>query len=214
MTQLEAVEMPPRIAKLRRDRAGRPVPWFVADIDGVPDFRIMDGRALDAAIREHRCWVCGERMTGPTAAFTTGPMCAVNRVSAEPPSHRECAVYSARVCPFLTNPKKRRREGHKPEGAEESPGGISIRRNPGVALVWVSRHWKAFGDGTGGILFNVGSPIRVLWFCEGREATHEEVMESIDSGLPILQEMAQKDGPDAEAELARMVDVAMALVPT
>ena len=207
------VEMPSRVARLRRDRLGRPVPWFVADVDGEPDFRIMDGRALALAIKEHRCWVCGERMTGPTAAFVIGPMCAVNRVSAEPPSHRECAVYSARVCPFLTKPNKRRRESNMPEGATETSGGISIRRNPGVALVWVSRHWKAWEDGSGGILFDVGTSIRVLWFCEGREATREEVMESIDSGLPILQEMAQKDGPSAEAELARMVDVAMTLVP-
>jgi hypothetical protein len=38
-------------------------------------------------------------------------------------------------------------------------------------------------------------------------------MESIESGLPILQEMAERDGPDAVAELKQMYDRAMELVP-
>ena len=37
---------------------------------------------------------------GVHKAFVIGPMCAVNRVIApEPPSHRDCGTFSARVLP-------------------------------------------------------------------------------------------------------------------
>src|SRR5262245_2742625 len=98
----ELPPVPERMRKLPLHR-GYPVPWFVEWIEGVPDFRIMDGRKLVRAVKEKRCWVCGELM-GSYLAFTIGPMCAVNRISAEPPSHRECASFSARGCPFLTRP--------------------------------------------------------------------------------------------------------------
>ena len=202
----------PRIARLPRNHAGYPVPWFVAWIDGEPDFRVMDGDKLARAVREKRCWVCGQRFSGPTVAFVIGPMCAVNRVSAEPPSHRDCGVYSAQACPFLANPHKRRREANKPAEATD-PGGIMLARNPGVALVWITRDHKVVDDGRGGVLFRIGSPTRTLWFAEGRDATRAEVLASIDSGLPALADMARQDGPDAEAELARMTDAAMRLVP-
>lgn len=218
------IEKPARIAKLRVNDAGYPVPWFVAWIDGKPDFRVIERGRIAAALTHHKCWVCGERMTAPTASFVIGPMCAVNRVSAEPPSHYECATYAARACPFLANPKKRRREGYMPEDRIEAAG-MMIARNPGVALVWSSRHWKPFqvpaqhsqlparkGIGAG-VLFDVGEPTRVAWYAEGRDATREEVLASIDSGLPILMAEAEKEGSDAMKELERMRDRAMVLLP-
>ncbi len=77
------LEVPPRIAKLPKDQRGYHVPWFVAWIDGVADFRVTDNAKLVRAVNERRCWVCGEKM-GRHLAFLIGPMCAVNRVSAEP----------------------------------------------------------------------------------------------------------------------------------
>jgi len=204
------IDVPARIAKLPLNKAGYPVPWFVAYIDGEPDFRVIAPGTIERAMARRLCWICGERMTGPTSAFVIGPMCAVNRISAEPPSHRDCAEFAAKACPFLANPKKRRREGNKPE--HDEPPGTMITRNPGVALVWVTRHWEPFREGRG-YLFKVGAPSRTLWFAEGREATHDEVMASIESGLPILAEMAAKDGPEAMLALSRLVDEAMQLVP-
>ena len=207
--------MPGRIALLPTDKHHRPIPWFVAFIDGVPDFRIIRPGAIQIALRHQLCWVCG----GPfirrqDRAFTLGPMCSVTAVSAEPPSHRDCAVYSATACPFLTTPQMVRRDRHIPDGAVV-PAGISIPRNPGVALVWVTgyRSWTTKGDGAGGILFDVGEPREALWFARGRPATRAEVLASIDSGLPILREMAGEDGPDAVAELERMHAAALAHIP-
>jgi hypothetical protein len=141
-------------------------------------------------------------------------MCAINRVSSEPPSHIECARYSVLVCPFLTNPKKRRREGNKPDHVEAA--GVMLDRNPGVSLLWSSKSWKPFRvpeEHGGGVLFDVGTPTSVEWWAEGRKATRDEIMASIDSGLPLLLESAERDGPKAVAQLNAMKATAMKLVP-
>jgi hypothetical protein len=210
-----SAHMPGRVAMLRRDKHGRPVPWFVAWVDGKPDFRVIGPSRMQAARRLSLCWVCGVPfLRQEDRAFVIGPMCAVNRVSSEPPSHRDCAVYSATHCPFLTTPNMVRRERHMPEGAEP-PAGIAIKRNPGVALVWVTgyRSWKTFPDDAGGVLWNIGEPREALWFARGDVATRSEVLASIDSGLPILAGMAAEEGPDAVAELEAMHARALECVP-
>ncbi len=204
-----------RIAALARDRHGYPVPWFVAVINGKPDFRVIRPGGIETALRLKLCWVCGcPFLRQEDRAFVIGPMCAVNRVSAEPPSHRDCAVYSATHCPFLTTPQMTRRDRHIPEGAVV-PAGVSIPRNPGVALVWMTgyKSWSTFSDGRGGTLFNIGEPRQALWFAHGREANRAEVLASIDSGLPILREMAVSEGPDAVVELDAMHSRALVHIP-
>jgi hypothetical protein len=209
------LDMPGRMDLLPRDKHGRPVPWFVAWIDGLPDFRVIGPRKLEDAFERKLCWVCGYPfLRQEDRAFVIGPMCAVNRVSAEPPCHLDCAAYSARWCPFLATPQMVRRERHFPEAAKD-PAGIMIRRNPGVASVWVAgyRAWRRVSDGAHGYLFRFDRPRRVLWFARGRDATRAEVLASMESGLPILRESAELDGPEAVADLAEMYQTALALVP-
>ena len=215
MNETAERDMPGRIRLLPRSKAGYPVPDFVAWIDGTPDFRIIRPGAIEMDLRHGLCWVCGTPfLRQEDRAFTIGPMCAVNRVSAEPPSHRDCAVFSARFCPFLSTPQMTRRDRHKPAEAV-NPAGIMITRNPGVALVWVTgyRSWHNFRDREGGTLFDIGDPKQTLWFARGRAATRAEVLASIDSGLPILAEMAEQDGPEAMAELVNMHANALSYVP-
>lgn len=209
-------DLPENMAALPVDKHHRPVPYFASWIAGQPDFRVADGRNLARALKYGLCWVCGNPFRhGEDRAFVIGPMCAVNRVSAEPPSHRDCAVYSATMCPFLVKPGMVRRDRHLPAGTQE-PAGVMLTRNPGVALVWVTgwRSWSKRDDGAGGLLFHIGDPVEALWFAQGREATRDEVLASIDSGLPTLAEMAEQDGPDAVAELGRMHAVALELIPS
>ncbi len=197
-----------RISRLPVHR-GYPVPWFVAWVDesgsplprgeGAPDFRVIAPDALDRAYFDALCWICGEER-GRYAAFVSGPMCGVNRTSAEPPSHPECAGWSACACPFLSRPHARRRESGLPDGTVD-PAGIALRRNPGVALVWASRDWHRWMPPGGGLLYDMGTPEDVAWFAEGRAATREEVEQSITTGLPALRELAEQEGPEAVAEL-------------
>lgn len=213
---VDTVPMPPRIAQLPRNTVGYPIPWFVATLDdGTRDFRIADQKRHIDALRDKLCWVCGGP-AGAFSAFTIGPMCAVNRISGEPPAHRDCAIYSATVCPFLANPGMRRREARKPEGVVPAAGD-PILRNPGVALVWVTRSYKVIRPdaGNAGLLCEIGDPTETLWFAEGRSATRAEVLASMESGLPILREACQRD--DDPAASVRMLDAeygrALALLP-
>lgn len=203
-------EAPPRIAKLPRNHAGYPVPWFVAVINGVPDFRIVRENGIQDAVRFRMCWLCGGPL-GANATFVIGPMCSINRVSPEPPSHRDCADYAARACPFLTRPEMRRRSSNLPDDTSD-PDGIMIARNPGVALVWTSRTWRLDQRHR---LFDVGDPADVRWYAEGRAATRAEVLASIESGLPLLRAEAENDPQRALAlaALDRMHADALTLVP-
>jgi hypothetical protein len=204
--------MPDRIRQLPVSEKGYPVPYFVAWIDGVPDFRISDPAKLVRCVKQHRCWVCGEPL-GKYFAFNIGPMCAINRISSEPPSHTSCALFSATACPFLTLPKAVRRDANMPADTQ-NPAGNMIERNPGVALVWVTQTYRKLrAEGGVGVLFEIGEPTETFWFAQGRAATTQEVMDSIASGLPILQDLATQDGPDAVRELAAMTREAMKYVP-
>lgn len=203
------LELPQRMEKLQRTKVGYIVPWFVQLVDGEPDFRIMDGQKLMDAIRFKKCWICGDSM-GKFGTFVVGPMCAVNRTSSEPPSHYACAEFAAKACPFLTRPEMIRRETGLPE--ETGVAGEMIKRNPGVTLLWTSVDWYPW-RADNGVLFDIGSPQDTTWYAKGKYATRQEVTESIESGLPILMEMAEKEGPEAVKELDRRKAMAMALVP-
>lgn len=208
----ELPPLPERMRDLPVSPRGYPVPYFVAWVNGEPDFRVMDGKKLNEALRWKLCWLCGQRMLGRHVAFVIGPMCAVNRTSAEPPSHRECAEYAVRACPFLTRPDARRRETNVPDGVVD-PAGEMLRRNPKASLIWITKNPKPVSDDRGGILFNVGAPVETSWWFEGRPATRAEVLESFETGLPILEEMARKDGPEVVAVFERMKATALTLVP-
>lgn len=159
----------------------------------------MDQHKYMLAITENRCWVCGDKM-GITKAFVAGPMCGINRTSSEPPSHIECARWSAKNCPFLSNPRMVRREDENFNKAShlKNGAGHAILRNPGVAMLWITREYEIFDDGKGRPLIQMGKPESVEWYAEGRIATREEVQESIDSGLPNLERIAAlQDGATA-----------------
>lgn len=183
---------------LPKNSAGYPIPFFVhrsPDDGGNPDFRIMSPSAFQKAITWNLCWVCGTKMTTKEHTFVVGPMCLVNHVSAEPPCHRRCAEWSAIACPFLSNPKKVRRDANLPENYGK-PGGEMIERNPGVAACVVMaspRHWGLMMTPTGPVI-RFAIPAEVTWWAHGRPATREEVQHSIDTGLPILQAAAAQEG--------------------
>lgn len=182
--------LPPKMRGLHIDKRGFPVPFFVAMINGEPDHRIVEPRAVKTCVEQSRCWICGGPL-GVYKSFTVGPMCAVNRISSEPPSHLECARYAATACPFMTRPHAHRREAGLPE-ARLVPAGVHLQRNPGVALLWTTRTYKPF-RASGGVLFDMGAPESMAWFAEGRAATRAEVDESIAGGLPYLVGMAEAE---------------------
>ena len=191
--------LPFRMRNLRIDDRGYPVPWFVQWIDDKPEFRAMDQRKFVRAIREKLCWVCGDRL-GVNVCFVAGPMCGINRTSSEPPSHLECARWSAMNCPFLSNPRMVRREDEVINNSRlrENAAGMALARNPGVAMLWITRQFEIFEAGKGALI-QMGEPESVEWYANGRPATRAEVMASIDSGLPNLEAIARTEHGGMEA---------------
>jgi hypothetical protein len=113
-------------------------------------------------------------------------------------------------------PKAKRREAGLPE--EITKGEANLTRNPGVAMVWVTRSYKLIKAGSAsasGYLLEVGEPDDVLFFAEGRKATREEIMHSIDTGVPALEEDAKREGDrvgEALAHIRRLYAEAKELV--
>lgn len=189
----ELENLPARMQHLSIDKRGYVVPWFVAWIDGEPEFRAMDPVKWKTAVQYRICWVCGGKL-GNYMTFVAGPMCGINRTSAEPPAHLECAEWSARNCPFLNNPEQVRRHDDRID-LTKSPG-FALQRNPGVTMLWTTKTYSVFQDHQGKPLLTFGEPESVKWYAHGREATRAEVDESIATGLPALTALArsEKDG--------------------
>lgn len=191
--------LPDKMAHLPIDRRGYPVPWFVAMVNGEPEFRLADPEKYIRAVKEKLCWVCGGQL-GRYMVFVIGPMCGINRTTSEPPCHRECALYSVQNCPFLTKPNMVRRENDLPPESGD-PGGHMIKRNPGVSLVWTTESYSLFNDGHGMPLIEVGPPHHTEWFALGKPATRDQVVEAVETGLPALARLC--DTAEDRAELAR-----------
>ena len=211
MTASRFPDAPEQIQALKVDARGFPVPWFVPWFDGEPEFRAVDPRQAAYAVKNELCWICGNPFRGAARAFTIGPMCAVNRVSPEPPEHLDCARFAVRACPFLSRPMAKRRDASDIPHAP-APG-LMIERNPGATLIWLTRSFRIERQPEGGQLFRIGPPVAVEWYAEGREATRAEVLESVRTGLPLLREAAEGDGPEAVALLEKMTARAMRLIP-
>lgn len=210
MTALRAglPPLPSRMQRLKVDARGYPIPYFVKWVNGVPDFRIMDIAHLNRCLDQKRCWICGEQL-GRLMVFVAGPMCAINRVSSEPPSHRECAEFAVKACPFMLLPKAQRREAGLPSG-KSAIGGEMIERNPGVAMLWVTEGYEVVPQPNGFVL-RMGLPVETAWYAEGRIALRSEALESIKTGLPLLAAVSEGN-PGAAGELNRGLAFALVLL--
>jgi hypothetical protein len=202
---LLTVHMPGRIATLRRDHRGYPVPFFVQWVKGKPEFPLFDPVKWKRCVGQKLCWICGHKL-GQHLAFAVGPMCTINRVSSEPPQHRECAEYAMKVCPFLINPAMRRVPTEK-FGQVKPPGGIMFEGNPGVMALWVTPRFSILRTPTGPII-EMGEPSKVDWFTRGRPATAAEAAEAFKAGSIRLLAAA-----DAEAGEAGILELIRLLIP-
>jgi len=213
-------ELPPRparIAALPVDVRGYPVPFFAGWVgsdgrqcprgQGEPEFRLVDTSAFVECVRFRHCWICGQEL-GRHLAFVAGPMCTITRTSVEPPSHLDCALFALKACPFMLRPHMVRREDERTAACAGNSAGLTIRRNPGVFALWLTRGYKVFPDPAGKPLIEMGEPQALAWWREGRTATRAEILESITSGLPSLEALCES--PDDLVELHRRRDALIA----
>ena len=202
--------IPPRMQARPIDARGYSIPWFVDYVDGKPDFRCADQRKLKRAIAHKLCWLCGEKL-GRHLSFVIGPMCVVNRVTSEPPCHLDCATYAVKGCPFMTLPEAQYRTANLPAEATE-PGGCPLKHNPTACAIYTTHDFSIFLPGNG-ILFRLAEPESITFWHRGRLATRAELDAALAIGFPKVRAMAEAEGPDALAELNRMLEVAQRWFP-
>lgn len=221
--RIRDIPMPPHMRR-RPIVRGFPVPFFVAWLSpmgttlpdglGEPDFRVIDQAKVGRCLKWSLCFLCGQPL-GKFRALVAGPMCLVTRINPDPDCHVDCAEYAAQACPFLANDQARRNNARPlPPGAFSHPDGH--KRNPGVAAVFVhhERWLKRYRHG-GATLFHIpaGEPRRLTFWAQGRRATRAEVMSSLNSGLPILQDGFEKQhGASGRTELACYYAATVALI--
>ncbi len=101
--------LPLHMRDLPRDVRGLPIPAMVQyDKAGKPLFPVIDMQKWATLARGRRCGICGRPMRAQLGYwFVGGPMAIERRMFTDLPMHRECAVYSLRVCPFLALPRFR-----------------------------------------------------------------------------------------------------------
>jgi hypothetical protein len=76
--------------------------------------------------------------------------------------------------------------------------------------LWTTTEFSTFrtggihSPGNAGTLLHLGEPRTVSWWAEGRTATRAEILHSVATGYPLLEEMARSQSQEALHELDMM----------
>jgi hypothetical protein len=167
----DTVALPPRMAKLARDKRGYPIPYSTLILpDGTPDFAAANEPIRLKCIFDHLCPICGDKLDY-WVYFIGGPKSHESRVFFDPGMHEECARYSAAVCPFIRNEGMRYR---KVTPAQTADGIVHVRHptesdvRPDKMGIFVTRKYEAVRSKAG--LYIKASPWKnVEWIvAEGK----------------------------------------------
>lgn len=137
---------------------GFPVPWFVAYVDGKPDFRMIDPKKMQYALEQDKCFVCGKKHIKGLYFFITGPMGLANGVHSDCPLHLDCAKYSLQICPHLFFERTQRNEtGDLYKYVSATTGQAGIKEKPSELYLIKANKYKTIPGPEGGrlIKFNV-----------------------------------------------------------
>jgi len=167
------------------------VSWYLPDGSKVnertpnakPNFPIIDMDRAQICRKRNACWICGKQL-GTYRWFVMGPGSAITRTALEPPSHRDCAKYAVRVCPFMLNPNKQINNNAARNAVVELIGSVPPD-NPGVSVLWATKSYDLLPvDPSRGIFYyRPHEPDVVEFWREGRHATRAEIDAAIDRSL-------------------------------
>lgn len=204
--------VPEHMKDLPISENGYPIPFFVATVNGKPDFRVLDPNAIYDCVDLGLCWVCGNKMEGHAVTFVAGPMLAINQMSAEPPMHHECATYAVQSCPFMLYPKAQRRAANLPvESTSDYCPGKMIDSNPGVSVLWTTRGYQVERSNHA-MAFTAGAPIKVEWYSEGKPATHQAAETALRNR--VVELLDYLGGEKMERQMLRQVQAMVSYAQT
>ena len=174
-TDLSAIGMPPRVARLDRDERGYPIPaWAIVDAHGKPDFHVLDLAKWVRLAQLRFCGICGDAL-GRHMAFVGGPKSVARRVFKDLPMHHDCASYALRACPFLAAPKfSFAAVGHQVEGAEtDTSEAVSAERPERFGLgIASTMEICLLGDGSPALM--AGEFTHLVWWEHGAPIEDEQ----------------------------------------
>lgn len=186
------VKMPPRIARLKRDKRGYPVPWNVLiGTDGEPIFTANDSTKHYTALAYRLCPICGEQL-GKYLWFVGGPQSAFdpNGWYFDLPAHKECAEYALQVCPHLAAKKYLRRLDIIDPSKVPGVAFVDLTIDPDrpVLFVAIGATQVMVGERGGGMLPLVRPvpPFQIQYWKEGVRLTEEE-------GVRLVREVFGED---------------------
>lgn len=204
------VPMPPAVAARPRDARGYPVPAITPWVAGAPRFGVTSVERTFLCAVERRCSICALVMPpGPVWRVIGGAEAEAMAVAAargqafrnaaptaEAPGHRECMLYAAVVCPWLSRPTARRGTPGPAPGIEVAKG---ARRGSGGAVVGFRSYDFSYTPADG-VLFRFDGVVEFLPHDLGAEH------------LPALQAaLAAGAPPDEEMPAYLMADEAAAV---
>lgn len=139
------------------------IPYFAIIKDGIPDFRVVDEVKRHAAVYDRLCWICGNPMPQGLIAFIGGERSVQNRSFIDPASHVECAMYAAKVCPYLNG--ERRQYAKTPSRVEKDPAFEHMKVEQHVprrlAIYLTARYWiKPY---QGSFLIEADKARQIIW---------------------------------------------------
>lgn len=154
--------LPKEMSQMPTDHRGYPVLFTAArKPDGSPDFQVSDGRKRERCAKEDLCGICGQRLSYEKV-LVGGPSLPRNRVTAEPPMHRACALYSKEVCPWLLGRQSQRRASR----GEAGPAAVHAVQT--TLILYTTRKVSTVSDGGSGFLFKGDAPLTVERFEVGK----------------------------------------------
>lgn len=199
MTLDATITLPKHMRGLKKTEQGTVIPAFVSNRDGKPDFRIMDPEAFRRCCTFNLCWICGKNM-GRFCTFVGGPLVAAQEVASEPPSHRECAIFAAQVCPYLAQGMELRRDAMP---AHSETDFVSVAENPGITALCTSHGYRFLGDSSGSILLKFEHS-EVVWYKQGKPATAEEVRQASSLAMQRYRLSPGVDTPAGRVQAAAL----------
>jgi hypothetical protein len=104
------LDIPSQLAHLKKDSRGYPIPYFVSEVNGKPEFRFLRPERLEMIIERKLCHICGKKLPTDFFYFISGPIGLKNRISTDAAMHRICAEFSLQACPHLFLQKAERRD--------------------------------------------------------------------------------------------------------
>lgn len=146
-------QIPDFLKHLKVDQRGYPIPFFVAYVNGKPDFRMLDPAKYKYCLEQNLCSICGKKHVPKNYFFITGPIGLANGVHSDCPMHRGCAEYSLQICPHLYFEKAKRNDrGELVKIAAETTGAAGIKEKPSELFLIRADKYKTIPGPHNGIL--------------------------------------------------------------